>query len=246
MNPHPPKTNFSHHLLTSQYLNVPHNVMSLLTMRPNLQQVITRLIPHHDLLSLRLTCQYFNGFLPDVLLVKPLKWEDTEISLDFKSLLLLHGFSKTPRFRDAIINLAFFNPSGYRDEKAGKWHKSGVQREEAYAFAATDEAIYLFAECFRNLVSARKLEKIDIWTEVGAGSILGALHLAQFPRKIVEICFEVSELENHILGAFGSSSSRHAPSILSIELSGGDLQHGWYRGRSMKDVRKELEHNLDR
>jgi hypothetical protein len=146
--------------------------MSLLTLPPNLQQAITRLIPHHDLLSLRLTCQYFHGFLPDALLEKPLNWEDTEISLYFRSLLLLHGFSKTSRFRDAIIILVFLKPSGFRDEKAGKWHESGVQREEAYAFTATDEAIYLLAECFRNLVSAMKLEKIDIRTEVGAGSIL--------------------------------------------------------------------------
>jgi hypothetical protein len=242
MNFHSPKPDYCHNSLTLHSLNVTHSAMSLLTLPPNLQQAITRLIPHHDLLSLRLTCQYFHGFLPDALLEKPLKWEDTEISLYFRSLLLLHGFSKTSRFRDAIIILAFLKPSGFRDEKAGKWHESGVQREEAYAFTATDEAIYLLAECFRNLVSAMKLEKIDIRTEVGARSILEALHLAQFARKIVEICFEVSELENHILGAFGRLFSRYAPFILSI---GGDLQHDWYRGRSMRDVRKELEHNLD-
>jgi hypothetical protein len=125
MNFHSPKPDYCHNSLTLHSLNVTHSAMSLLTLPPNLQQAITRLIPHHDLLSIRLTCQYFHGFLPDALLEKPLKWEDTEISLYFRSLLLLHGFSKTSRFRDAIIILAFLKPSGFRDEMAGKWHALG-------------------------------------------------------------------------------------------------------------------------
>jgi hypothetical protein len=139
--------------------------MSLLTLPAHIQPSINELIPHNDLLSLRITCRYFHGFLPDILVNNIYNLIDMETCLDYNSLCLLHRFSKTPHVRDEIVYLRLYNPSAYLERHGEvlnlkRSHEIGVKQEEAYAFAATDEAIYLLAECFRNLTSAKKLEEI--------------------------------------------------------------------------------------
>jgi hypothetical protein len=215
-------TNLPNHSLILHFFNVSHSAMSLLTLLANIQLAITELIPHNDLLSLRITCHYFHGFLPDVLLNKLHKLVDMEICLDYNSLCLLHQFSKTPHVRDEIVYLRLYNPSAYLERHGEvlnlkRSHEIGV-KQEAYAFAATDEAIYLLAECFQNLASAKKLEEIIFTTHVGDGTILEALYLAKFPRNIVELRVDVSDLKNHVLGAYGRSPSRYAPFMRQLEI----------------------------
>jgi hypothetical protein len=216
-------TNLPNHSLILHFFNVSHSAMSLLTLPTNIQLAITELIPHNDLLSLRITCQYFHGFLPDVLLNKLHKLVDMEIWLDYNSLCLLPRFSKTPQVRDEIVYLRLYNPSAYLERHGEvlnlkRSHEIGVKQEEAYAFAATDEAIYLLAECFRNLASAKKPEEIIFTTHVGDGTIIEALYLAKFPRKIVELRVDVSDLKNHVLRAYGRSPSRYAPLMRQLEI----------------------------
>jgi hypothetical protein len=86
-------------------------------------------------------------------------------------------------------------------------------------------------------------------THVSDGIIFEARYLDKFPRNIVELRVDVSDLENHVLGAYGRSPSRYAPlmrrSCANSRFEAVIFSSIMSHGRSAEVARKECEYNID-
>ena len=192
------------------------------------------------LLSLRLTCK-------DSYLKSDFNTKETSFWINPSSLAVLLSLSSKPRFSKQMqtIHLRPFRPSTSA-EGIDDYHKF-LCYEEEYKFVTTGEATLILAQCLRNLRNISSLQLLRHYYETPNDmeqmTMLRALQLSQFPRKVAHVLFEIGDGEEPSWGGLLDPLSEFQPYIESAQICAPTL----YGGISPHDEigRRQLVYQLD-
>jgi len=175
------------------------------------------------LLSLRLTCK--DSYLKSVF-----NMEETSFRINPSSLAVLLSLSSKPRFSKQmqIIHLRPFRPStlprGIDD------YNEFLCYEEEYKFITTGEATLILAQCLRNLRNISSLQLLKHCCEspndMDQMTMLRALQLSQFPRRVAHVVFEIGDGEEPSWGGLEDPLSEFQPYIESAQICAPTLYGG--------------------
>jgi hypothetical protein len=121
------------------------------------------------------------------------KLEELEITFERRSFENLLRISKVPAFRDRIYTICLhleveddesYDSVGFSDEHDDQLWR-GLPRPWVHTFLESEWAAEVLAGCFRNLQSARNLERIRLRDNFGHDLVLRAMSLAGFCQRLV-------------------------------------------------------------
>jgi hypothetical protein len=137
-----------------------------------------------DLQSLRLSCLY-NKTMYDagVRYAAQLQYLDVEIS--YKSLCIQLHLSKTPQFRNRILEISLHTPRVKESELSKltalqRSHRVAAELEATDIFSQSSATVHLLAECFRWLGLATELAEVIISIETNMAPIISVSTFTTF------------------------------------------------------------------
>jgi hypothetical protein len=149
--------------------------------------------------------------------------EELEIHLESSSLAQFLQISKNPAFRDRIYTVYLFNPESdsSADLEVGGANACGttpVSKEPAEDPLASSEAIRVLTECFRNLETAKNLQRIELRSDHGHDLVLRALSLACFSQKLAHFAIETNNVAKVCHGFLSSTTQALEPYIAGVQI----------------------------
>ena len=172
------------------------------------------------LLSLRLTCK-------DSYLKSDFNTKETSFWINPSSLAVLLSLSSKPRFSKQMqtIHLKPFKPSA--SAKCMDEYNKFLCYEEEYKFVTTGEATLILAQCLRNLRNISSLQLLRHYYETPNDmeqmTMLRALQLSQFPRKVAHVVFDMGDGEEPSWGGLVDPLSEFQPYIKSAQICAPSL-----------------------
>ncbi|KAF1851455.1 uncharacterized protein K460DRAFT_413015 [Cucurbitaria berberidis CBS 394.84] len=156
---------------------------------PSTQEIFYR---DQDFYALRLTCQeLYSNTLYDASMRFPLKF--LKIAFNYPSLVTLIRLTKARYIRDRIRRVHLVRDYGNRRDELVQtvWDRirAMIREEEATNFTRSGEAVYMLAQCLRNLRGANLFDTVmyeDGFPDViGQAAVFEAVIAAQLPREDV-------------------------------------------------------------
>jgi hypothetical protein len=155
--------------------------------------------------------------------------EELEIYLDYAGIAQLYQLSKIAAFRDRIYTLSFYDPSQRDDDEPDdqdaednetyqeNLSQQKQSREDATAaYWSSSDAVYLLAECFRNLRGAKNLNRVELCASFGHDLILQGMMLAVFSRKITHLPIQPNDFSTVGYGSFSQSPQLYVSEVRGL------------------------------
>jgi hypothetical protein len=149
--------------------------------------------------------------------------------LDYAGIAQLYQISKMAAFRDRIYTLSFYDPSQRDDNEPDDQDAEDSETDEenlsqqklsredaAAAYLSSSDAVYLLAECFRNLRGAKNLNRVELCARFGHDLILQGMMLAVFSRKITHLPIQPNDFSTVGYGSFSQSSQLYVSEVKGL------------------------------
>ncbi|KAI4680450.1 uncharacterized protein J4E84_008098 [Alternaria hordeiaustralica] len=177
--------------------------MTLSALPPEILSKICRFIVAEDdppsgilperIKALRLSCrEIYQKTLFDLGVLYGGMLDEPWVKLTYRSLCALLEISSAPYFRDRLRGVIFDWP--YKHEYYGRTlscdheeYVDGLSYEELTAFTNSPDAVYILAQCFRNLAKSKSRQKLELCEEMTYAPVCAALNLALVSRQIVHV-----------------------------------------------------------
>ncbi|CAO2657973.1 Nn.00g072330.m01.CDS01 [Neocucurbitaria sp. VM-36] len=183
-----------------------------------------------DFGALRLTCQrLYSATLYDASVRFRLR--HIEIVFNYSSLVALLRLTNTKAFRHRIRTIHLIRDDGPKDfvpRNSSDLLQWGLENEEANNFARSPEAVYMLAQCLRNLRLSVDLETITyeggVVDVIGQAAVLEAVIAAQLPRPVVRIPVDLEQIRQPGWGDLTDILGLYLPWVQDVSITAPRLE----------------------